>query len=614
MDLLEQSDALPTEPGVYLFKDARGEVLYVGKARNLRARVKQYLGGHDERFMVRFLVAAARTVDVVPVHTEKEALLLENSLIKQYRPRFNSKLRDDKNFLHLRIDPREAWPRFTLTRRISDDGARTFGPYTSATAARRTLQFVQRAFPLRTCTDRVLATRKRPCLLHQMHRCVAPCAALCSRDTYDDILDDAMLFLSGKKRELLDRLMARMVSAAEEERYEDAARLRDLARDVQRALESQVVIDVKMGDRDAWALFREGDRGVVARAPVRGGMLLEPTAIPFEGELADDADLLASVITRWYDPELGGADLPPEILLPLAPNDPSALQELLSERRGAAVRVAVPQRGDKVRVLEIAEETARARYATTTSEGARIAHALEQLADIAGLELPPHRIECYDNSNLLGEDPVASQVVFLDGKPARKEYRRYKVRTVVGADDFATMAEILERRLKRALEQDDMPDLVVVDGGRGQLNAALAVRERLGLHLPPMIGLSKPRTERKRGDRDAVDKIVLPDAEEPVVLAEHHPTLRLLQHLRDEAHDTAVGFHRKQRSKSALQSQLEELPGVGKTRRVALVRHFGSVAAIRAATVEALAEAPGIGPALAKRIHAGLHAPREPEP
>ena len=605
MDLDAQADALPQDPGVYLFKDARGGVLYVGKARNLRARVKQYLQGHDERFMVRYLVAAARSVDVVPVHTEKEALLLENSLIKQHRPRFNTRLRDDKNFLHLRLDPREVWPRFRMVRRIADDGARYFGPYTSATSARHTLQFVQRTFPLRTCTDTVLRSRTRACILHQMHRCVAPCVALCTREAYAAVVDDALLFLSGRRRELVGRLTERMLAAAEDERFEEAARLRDLSRDVEGALEGQSVVDVKLGERDAWAIHREGDRGVAVRVPVRGGVLLEPQAFPFEGEILEDAELLSMFVNAHYEP----GEVPAELLLPVLPPDAEALQDVLAERRGGAVRLAAPQRGDKARVMEIAQETARARYVTHTSPEERVARALEGVAEVAGLELPPHRIECFDNSNLLGEDPVASQVVFLDGRPARREYRRYKVRTVVGADDFATMAEILERRLRRASEQDDLPDLIVVDGGRGQLNAALAVRDRLGMHLPPMIGLSKPRTERRRGDRDAVDKIVLPDVEEPVILPEHHPTLRLLQHLRDEAHATAIGFHRKQRSRSALQSQLEALPGVGKARRVALVRHFGSVAGVRAASIEALAAAPGIGPALAARIHAGLHPP-----
>ncbi len=603
MDLHEQAALLPTEPGVYLFKDRHGTVLYVGKARNLRARVKQYLSGHDTRQMIRYLMAAARAVDVVPVHNEREALLLENTLIKQHQPRFNTRLRDDKSFLHLRIDTRAPWPRVTLARRIEGDRARTFGPYTSATAARQTLALVQRSFPMRTCTDQVLKSRTRPCLVHQMKRCVAPCVSACTKESYDAIVDDAVAFLSGRTRALRERVQARMVQAAEEERFEDAARLRDLLATLVAESERQSVVDVKLGDRDAWALAQHGAHGVAVQVSMRGGALLEPRAFPFQALVGEPGELLSSFLNAYYDE----AEIPPEILVPVAPDDADALSAVLAERRRGAVRLHVPQRGDKLRIVEIAEETARARAEATDPRAERLARALEGLAELADLPAPPLRIECFDNSNLQGTDPVASQVVFLEGRPSRKDYRRYKVRTVVGADDFATMAEILERRLRRGVEADDLPDLVVVDGGAGQLNAALAVRDRLGLSRPAMIGLSKPRTERRHGDRDATDKIVLPGQDDPVRLAEHDPILRLLQHLRDEAHDTAVNFHRTRRSRSHLHGLLDEVPGIGKARRVALLRHFGSVSALRDATPEALAEAPGMGPALAARIHAALH-------
>ena len=604
MDLDEQAAALPTTAGVYIFRDRAGEVLYVGKAVNLRARVKQYLQGHDERFMVRYLVAAARSIEALPVHTEKEALILENQLIKQHQPRYNAKLRDDKNFLHLRVDPRSRWPRFTLVRRIKEDGAKYFGPYASATNARRTLAFLGRAFPLRTCTDQVLATRKRPCLLHQMHRCIAPCVDLCTPDEYGDTLQDAMLFLAGKDRELLGRLERRMGELADAERYEDAIRVRDLIATLRSSLSQQSVVDVRLGDRDVWALFREGDRGAVAVLPVRAGHMQQPAVSIFAGEIAPDEELLSTFVNDWYD-----AEIPPEILLPTELPDQAALQDLLTERRKAKVTLAVPKRGEKVRVLEIAEQAAKARFETTHSQDERIAHALDALAEIAGLEVPPYRIECYDNSNLLGQEPVASQVVFIEGRPARAEYRRYKVKTVVGADDFATMREILGRRLRRASEDGNFPDLIVVDGGRGQLNAAEDVLRELGLEHQPVIGLAKPRTERARGDRDAVDKIILRDQPDPVVLAETHPTLRLLQHIRDEAHKTAIGFHRERRSKSHLTSQLDSLQGIGPTRRQALLKHFGSMKALKAADAAAIAEVQGIGKAMAERVWASLHPP-----
>ncbi len=598
----EQADGLTTEPGVYLWKDADGVVLYVGKAINLRSRVKQYLGGHDGRYMVPFLVNQAVRIETIPVRTEKEALLLENLLIKQHKPRYNIKLRDDKNFLHVRVDPRSEWPRFSLVRRPKDDGAKYFGPYHSATTARRTLQFVQRSFPLRTCTDAVLQSRKKPCLLYQLKRCIAPCVNLCTGDDYDAILQDAVLFLGGKDRELQGRLMTKMSAFADEERFEEAARVRDLLAAVRASLDRQVVADVRMGDRDVWGLHREGDRGAIACMPVRGGLAREPMVFPFAGELAEDAEILTATLNRWYGEE---GTAPPEVLVPV--ELPAVIVEILTELRGSGVKVLAPQRGDKTRLVEIATNAAKSRFAVDHGEEDRIQRALDGIAELAQLDAPPVRIECYDNSNLLGMDPVASQVVFIDGRPSRKDYRRYKVKTVVGADDYATMEEILRRRLKRAMESGEFPDLIVVDGGRGQLNSALAVLTELGLEQQPVIGLAKPRTERKHGDRDAVDKIVLPWDPEPLVLRYDNPSLRLLQHLRDEAHDTAVGFHRKTRSKRTVRSALEDLPGVGPARRKALLVHFGSMAAMRAADVEALAAAPGVGPKLAQRLWAGLH-------
>jgi len=601
--LEEQAEGLPAEPGVYLWKDAEGVVLYVGKAINLRQRVKQYLGGHDGRYMVPFLVQSSTRIETVPVRTEKEALLLENLLIKQHKPRYNIKLRDDKNFLHVRVDPRAEWPRFTLVRRPKDDGAKYFGPYHTATTARRTLQFVQRSFPLRTCTDAVLASRKKPCLLYQLKRCVAPCVGLCTKEGYDDVLQDAVLFLGGKDRELQSRLTTQMVALADAERFEEAARVRDVLTAVRASLDRQVVADVKMGDRDAWGLHREGDRGAIACLPVRGGLAREPMVFPFAGELGEDAELLTATLNRWYREE---GTSPAEVLVPM--ELPAVLAEIVSELRGTVVRVYCPQRGDKTRLVEIAGNAAKSRFAVDHGEEERIQRALDGIAEIAQLSGPPTRIECYDNSNLLGMDPVASQVVFLDGRPSRKDYRRYKVKTVVGADDYATMEEILRRRLTRAMESGEFPDLIVVDGGRGQLNSALAVLQELGLEQQPVIGLAKPRTERKAGDRDAVDKIVLPWEPEPVVLRYDDPSLRLLQHLRDEAHDTAVGFHRKTRSKRTLKSALEDLPGIGPTRRKALLLHFGSMSAIRAADVDTLAKAPGMGKKLAEGLWSALRA------
>ncbi len=608
--LEERIDRLPSAPGVYLFLNAQGTVLYVGKALSLRARVRQYFAGHDSRAMVPALVREIAGIEVVLVSTEKEALILENTLIKKHQPRYNAKLRDDKNFLHLRLDPGAPWPRLELRRSIRSDGARWFGPYHSAARARQTLDAVQRHFPLRRCSDRTLGSRRRPCLLHQMKRCTAPCVGAVQRDAYMEIVEEAALFLAGRSRELTERLGQRMRQAAALERFEEAARLRDLIQAVEATVERQRVVDKNLADRDVWGLFREGERAVAAVLPVRGGFLQDPLVRWVDGTLHEDGRLLSTLLNQHYDPREGEdrrERIPPELVVPVEPEDRDALEELLGDRRGTRVRIHRPQRGDKLRLMELAARNARERFVGGTSDEDRRRRALEALAEVCRLPTIPRRIECFDNSNLQGGDPVSSMVVFIDGQPARSAYRRYRVKTVQGIDDFGTMREILERRYRRGLAEGDLPDLVVVDGGRGQLSAARAVLAELGLDALPAIGLAKPRGERRKGAREALDRIVLPWIKDPVRLRATNPALRLLQRLRDEAHEYAVRYHRKLRSRRALASALEELPGVGPARRKALLTTLGSAQAVARASEEELAAVQGIGPALAASIHAALH-------
>jgi excinuclease ABC subunit C len=602
-DLETRAAELPTTSGVYLFKDRRGKVIYVGKAVNLRARVRQYLAGADERMMVPFLVKHAVDVEVVITDTEKEALLLENTLIKKHRPRFNAKLRDDSNFLHLRIDPRSEWPRYDLVRRIRDDGTRFFGPYHSASKARTTLAFLQRAFPLRTCTDAVLHSRKRPCLLHQMGRCVAPCVGLVDETSYDEIVQGSMAFLEGKREPAIRSLHTRMNAASDALEFEKAARLRDLAFSIEASVERQKVVDTDLADRDVWGLYREGRRGAFVIVPVREGVMNEPRAALVEfGD--DDPELLSSLLNTTYS---GEAPIPPQLLVPVLPFDHLALEEVLSERRGGRVRIVSPQRGDKVRLVELAAENARVRYLRETDEDERHARAMQELAEVLELAEPPHRIECFDNSNLGGTNPVAAMAVFLDGRPARAEYRRYRVKTVVGSDDVATMREILGRRFRRAIDEGVRPDLLVVDGGKGQVGAAMAVLQDLGLHDQAVCGISKPRTEHARGNRSATDKVVLPNRKDPLRLPEGHPALRILQHVRDEVHRHAVRYHRQVRNRETLGSVLEAIPGIGPARRKALLRVLGSADRVADASVDELAAIPGIGPDIARRLHEAFH-------
>jgi excinuclease ABC subunit C len=594
---------LPHGPGVYLFKNTRGRVVYVGKARDLHVRVHQYLNGHDDRAMVPFLIRAAVTVDVTEVRTEKEAYILEDTLIKKHRPRYNVMLRDDTAFLHLAIDPNGHWPRYSMTREVGGR-VRYFGPYASAHRARLTLEFLSRRFPLRTCTDAELARRKRPCLLHQMHRCLAPCVDLCSAETYGAVVKESMLFLEGKNTELLVRLERRMVVHAEAEEFEEAARVRDLIKAVEASLEAQITMDSRGGNRDVWSIVRDGDRAMVLMLPFRGGRMQEAREMPVEGALGTDSAVLSALLMAWYSQP--GRSVP-EVVLGAPVDDAEILSEIFAERAGRRVQIRVPERGDKLKAVALATKNATSALRRARLRDARTGTALERLREVARLPRLPRHIECFDNSNIQGTDPVASQVVFIDGVPARKRYRRYKVRSVTGPDDYATMAEILSRRIKRsrmaeAKPTDVLPDLIVVDGGKGQVSVVLAVLADLGCHDLPVIGLAKPRVEHARGDRHAVDKVVVPGIKEPVRLRSNDPALLLLSALRDESHRTAVAYHRRVRLKSRLVSALDDIPGVGPARRRALLTRFGSVTGVRGATVVELGAVPGVGPALAAVI------------
>ncbi|MFT6146618.1 MAG: excinuclease ABC subunit C [Myxococcota bacterium] len=595
---------LPTGPGVYLFKNKKGKVLYIGKAKNLKSRVRQYILGQDERFMVPFLVARSHDIEVIVVDSEKEALLLENTLIKEHRPKYNIKLRDDSAFLRMRINPKDPWPMFKLVRRFGRDKAKYFGPYHSASRARQTLEFVQRNFPLRTCSDAVLRSRSRPCLLHQMGRCAAPCVDLVSREEYAKLVEEAMWFLDGKTGPLKKRLKARMMAAAEAERFEEAARLRDLLVSIDKTLEAQNVVEAGDTNRDVWGLYREGSRGVVSIVPVREGHVSQPVSTVFDNLTGDDNELFSSLLNQTYDD-----GIPPEILIPITLDDAEVLSDVLSERQGSKVRVHTPLRGSKVRLVEMAMANAKVRFEREHDEESRRESAMESLQDILKLPTLPRRIECFDNSNLAGNQPVAAMSVLIDGKPDRAEYRRYRIKTVVGADDYASMREILFRRVKRALEGTGapLPDLLVVDGGRGQLTAAMAALHDLGVHDQPIIGISKPRTDRKKGDRGSTDRLVLPHIKDPIRLAPHDPALRLVQYARDEVHKHAITYHRQVRRKETLASVLEGIEGVGPSRRKALLSTLGSASAVALADTETLAAVPGIGPGMAETIYRALH-------
>lgn len=597
-------DSMPRSPGVYLFKSRGGAVLYIGKAIRIRDRVKQYFAGNDGRPMVPHLIEAVEEVDFVVTNTEKEALLLEGRLIGEHTPKFNIRLLNQESFLHLGLDLSHPWPRLQTIRNASTWEGAIFGPYTSASGARRTEAFLQRHFGLRTCTDLTLKSRKRPCLLYQMGRCSAPCTDEIESEDYAARVEDAMRLLKGRHRSLIKTLTKRMHSEAQTEKFEEAARLRDLVQAITQTVERQRVVDPKGKDRDIWGVYREGMAGSIALIQIREGAVQQPFISPISEAAETTPELLSSAINQTYSKSFPP---PKELLLPLKTDDIDALQALLSKTAGRQVTLRVPKRGEGVKLVGLANQNAKAKFISRTDEASRRAATLEALATLLDLPKPPRRIECFDNSNIQGSHPVAAMAVFIDGAPDRSEYRRYKVKSVVGADDYATMREILTRRIKRADNEGTLPDLLVVDGGKGQVSAVLGVLTQLGHGNLPLVGIAKPKTERARGDRRAVDKLIIPNKSEPLRPQTHDSSLRLLQHIRDEVHKHAITYHRKVRRGSTIKSQLNEIPGVGPTRRRALLKTLGSLKSVSQATPEQIAQTPGIGQELAQQIYRTFH-------
>lgn len=598
----------PPAPGVYLMKDDTGAVLYVGKARDLKKRVRAYFGREqDARYQIRFLMGRVTGIDFIVTDTEKEALILENSLIKEHRPRYNLDLRDDKTYFSLRLDPREEFPRLTVIRKVPRDGARYFGPYSSAAAAREVLKQLYKLFPLRHYPLATCRQRKRPCLYYQLRQCSAPCHGKISADEYAGLVEAAALFLAGQSREIIRLFKERMASAAAHEAYEEAARYRDLLRDIQVTVERQKVV-TSGGDSDVLGLYRDGERLYLALLFFRNGALLGRRAFDFAWEL-DDEEAITSFLTDYYGREV---IIPDEILLPLSVEGAGVLAELLGEQRGKKVVIHTPQRGAKVELVRMAGKNAESaaierRKAQESAEG-----ILQVLHERLHLARPPRRIECYDISNFQGETAVGSRVSFLDGRPDKDHYRRYRIRTVDQADDFGMMREVLSRRFRQEESDDPFPDLIVVDGGIGQLNVLSAVLDDLGVTGIGLAGLAKSRVERDMAASEVErsdERVFLPGRKNPVVLRQNAPALLLLARIRDEAHRFAITYHRSLRGKKALVSALDAIPGVGPARRKELLRAFGSLEELKRAAAEEIAAVKGVGPGLAAEIVRALISP-----
>ncbi len=768
--LEEALGRLPDEPGVYIMRDRQGHVIYVGKARRLRARVRQYFNGHDSRAFVPLLAKIVGDIETVVTANNKEALLLENNLIKENRPRFNVKLRDDSNYLVIRLDPAQKWPRLELVRQISHDrrksGVEHYGPYHSASSARSTLRVVNRHFQLRTCTDYVLERRTRPCLQYQIGRCPGPCAFEVDENAYAAQVWDVGLFLSGRHKELVEGMRERMQAAAESEQFEVAARLRDQLSAIETTLTAQQVVGTAALDQDAIGMYREGGQVEFTVMHIRQGKLLGSESHSATGLEHPDSEVLADFVSGYY---ANAPFVPDEVLLPatIAEDDEAPLVAFLRDRKGKKVVVATPERGDRRKLVQLAERNAGSNFVTRRNKRQDSEAALSRLHQRLGLSKLPRVIECFDVSHIQGSDTVASMVVFVDGVADKSRYRSFKVKGIGGGDDarlaqgafqnddFRSMYEVLGRRFQRALQGDDenwaLPDLMVIDGGKGQLGRVIAAMQDLGVPLGAegvdVVALAKERkhalgqgraafeqlrARRKAGDKRGWADMVLADgvaeaaarygtakqtgaAEqgEPAAVGEgaaageeattaeaaatgeaatndetattgepattgeaattafreevdHESTTKdedaagiealegeveaahevepaddepaagepdvevkpervfvpglkeairlrpgsseryLMERIRDEAHRFAITHHRKRRAKRSLKSALDEIQGVGPALKKALVQHFGSIAAIRAASVEQLGEVKGIGPSLAKRIRESL--------
>ncbi len=607
--LEEKLALLPAVPGVYLMKDRAGNVLYVGKAVSLRSRVRSYFSKTaTDRAFIPLLDQLVGDVDTVLVSNEKEALLLENELIKKHRPRFNIQLRDDKNFICLRLDVGHSYPRIEVVRRFKRDGARYFGPYSSASSIRETLRIINRYFQLRTCSDHALENRRRPCILHQINRCPAPCVYPIPEEAYRKSVEEVILFLEGKAGELVEALRARMKSAAANLKFEEAARVRDQLFAIERSLERQKIAVTEPIDQDVFSLYREGDRLLIYALYVRQGRITGGQGFPFAGQEFPEEELLASFINLYYDNE---NFVPKEVLLPLEPEGVEGLAELLSERKGEKVRVLVPRRGEKLDLVQMSQRNAEQAFLDRKRSKQETSAILEKLKDRLRLSRIPRRIECYDISHFQGATIVASQVAMNEGELDKARYRRFKIKSVATQDDFASMHEVISRRLARGVREKDLPDLMVIDGGKGQLASAQAALKDSGVSEVDLVALAKSRDlDGGQGDEPASrspERLFLVHRKEPVVLPQNSAELFLLTRIRDEAHRFAITFQQRLMRRRNFRSVLEDIPGVGEGRKKSLLRHFGSLKRIREAGIEELSEVEGLGFAVAERIHAFLH-------
>ncbi|MBM3949230.1 MAG: excinuclease ABC subunit UvrC [SAR202 cluster bacterium] len=617
----ERLKAAPTKPGVYIMRDAKGRVLYVGKAASLRDRLRSYFSSPSGQApKVVSLVQHIADFEYITTESEQEALLLECNLIKRHKPTYNARLKDDKSYPYIKIDVSEEFPQVYITRRVHKDGARYYGPFASAGSVRSTLALLKKLFPYRSCTKVITGTDPRPCLDFYIRRCVGPCIGAVDKAQYRQVIDQVSLFLEGKTKEVVKHIEKGMTEAAERLEFERAAALRDQVRAIEKVHEGQKVLSVSDENTDVIALATALDEAWVEVFFIRQGKLIGRDHFIMANASDDEPGaVLTAFVEQFYD---ANPYVPQQILVQRTLDDQEAVEAWLRSKRVGAVEVLVPQRGEKRRLIEmVAENAAQGLEHLKVKQADTLSYddALEELEEALSLPRPPHRIECYDISNIQGTNPVGSMVVLEDGRPKPSEYRRFKVKTVEGVDDYSMMREVLTRRFKRmqtpaAASADGAkgdggaaggdgagdggkwtktPDLVLIDGGKGHLGAALQVFLELGIstNTVPLASLAKENEE-----------LFVPQDPDPIVLPRNSPALFMVQRARDEAHRFAITFHRERRSKNTVQSALDLVPGIGPKRRRLLLRRFGSTTAIREASLEDVAAVPGMTLALARKV------------
>ena len=620
-ELRAQVAAVPAKPGVYTFRGGDGGVIYVGKAANLKSRVRSYFGSpRSLEGKTRVLASRIASVEYVTTRSEQDALHLEATLVKRHQPFFNVRLKDDKHYPYLKIDVDSPWPRVTITRRVQKDGARYFGPYASAKSVRTSLDLVKKLFPWRSCDKEITGDDPRPCLDYYIKRCIAPCTSYCTEAEYRSVIDQTILFLEGRGGQLASDLRREMSEAAEAMEFERAARLRDQITAVEKVTEQQLTADVQASEIDAFGMAVDGDEAVVQVLFIRGRKMTGSDHFALAG-VRDEApaDVLSSFLRQYYE---GAVQVPKLVLVPEEIGEAELVAAWLAERRGGRVELRRPQRGERRRLIEMAEENAaealQMRRVQWMADRQRTDAALDELEEALSLPRRPERIECYDISNTQSDSTVASMVVFIGGRPVSNEYRRFQIKAVAqdgeGPNDFASMAEVIGRRFKRLSEArrerresgadpaaepteeeregwGAVPDLVIVDGGRGQVSSAADVMRNAAVDDIPLVGLAKRE-----------ELLFQVDSAEPVRLDRRSQGMYLVQRIRDEAHRFAISYHRRVRARRASQSPLDRIPGIGPARKKALLRKFGSLKAIREAEAADIASTPGLTLQLAETL------------